>query len=117
MLTKITIAKRKDVSVATKPTHDLVASDDNYQNKTIIGSLWTKVSPDGNKFLSGSIQQPRTHEGKSYDGYVIITRKEYDRLKGEDQGALSPEEISRLNDTNSLNIDGVRKKIDDDLDF
>ena len=53
MLTKITIQKRKDVTVATKPTHDIVAMDDNYQNKTIIGALWTKVSPEGNKFLSG----------------------------------------------------------------
>ena len=103
MLTRITISKRKDVTVATKPTHDLVASDDNYQNKTIVGALWTKVSQDaqGNdyKFLSGGLQKERTVQGKTYDGYVIITEKEYNELKRNSTGEVNSTEVPPMNVT------------------
>lgn len=81
-LTKITISKRKDGSDPKRPTHDIVAADDNYNNKTVIGSLWTRVTQDGNKFLSGQLQSARkTVDGKEFDGYVILTQREYDELK------------------------------------
>jgi uncharacterized protein (DUF736 family) len=81
MLRNITIHKRKEVKTANQPTHDLVASDEKYENKTIVGAMWTRVTEEGNKFLSGTLSKPRTHEGKEYDGYVIITEKEYNELK------------------------------------
>lgn len=85
MLKNITINKRFEVKAPTHPTHDLVASDENYENKTIVGSLWTRVAKDneGNdyKFLSGTLAKSRTHEGKEYDGYVLITENEYHSLK------------------------------------
>lgn len=81
MLKNISIAKRYEVKAVTHPTHDIVASDEKYENKVTVGSLWTRVaqSKDGQdyKFLSGTLQKSRTHEGKEYDGYVIITEKEY----------------------------------------
>ena len=90
MLKNITINKRKEVKAATHPTHDLVASDENYQNKVIIGAMWTRVarteSGEEYKFLSGTLSKTRTHEGKEYDGYVLITEKEwneYQKLKNE----------------------------------
>lgn len=86
ILTKITLNKIPETTVGTKPTHRMIASDDKYENKTIIGSLWIKVGPDGNKFLSGGLnKENRTF--KKLDGtegiekaYVIITLDEYKRL-------------------------------------
>lgn len=89
MLKNITINKRKEVKAATHPTHDLVASDEKYENKTNIGAMWTRIAKDSQgvdyKFLSGTLSKNRTHDGKDYDGYVIITEKEwneYQTLKG-----------------------------------
>lgn len=85
MLKNITINKRKEVKAATHPTHDLVASDEKYENKAIVGAMWTRVARDdmGNeyKFLSGTLSKSRTHEGKEYDGYVLITEKEYNEYQ------------------------------------
>lgn len=82
MLKNITINKRFEVKAPTHPTHDLVASDEKYENKVIVGSLWTRVAQDkqGNdyKFLSGTLSKTRTGtDGKEYEGYVVITEKEY----------------------------------------
>lgn len=83
MLNKISIQKVQDTPEvgSKKPTHNLVASNDKYENKTIIGKLWVKEGQYG-KFLSGELSKARTYEGKEYDGYVILTQKEYDSLKG-----------------------------------
>ena len=75
MLRKISIQKI-DNATGKMPTHRLVASDDNYENKTIVGAFWTKENEHG-KFLSGELQK----ESEKYDGYVIITEKEYRELK------------------------------------
>ena len=92
MLKNITINKRKEVKAATHPTHDLVASDEKYENKAVVGAMWTRVAKDseGNdyKFLSGTLSKSRTHDGKEYDGYVLITEREwneYQTLKGTNQ--------------------------------
>lgn len=93
MLKNITITKKKEVKAATHPTHDLVASDEKYENKTIVGAMWTRVAKDsqGNdyKFLSGTLSKTRTGtDGKEYQGYVLITEKEwneYQTLKGSNQ--------------------------------
>ena len=81
MLKNITINKRKEVKMATHPTHDILASDEKYENKTVVGSMWTRTAKDqdGNdyKFLSGTLGKTRTVETKTYNGYVIITEKEY----------------------------------------
>lgn len=81
MFKNFTIYKRKEVKTGTQPTHDLVAMDEKYENKTTVGALWTRVAKDENgndyKFLSGTLSKERTHDGKTYDGYVIITDKEY----------------------------------------
>lgn len=85
MLKNITINKRKEVKAATHPTHDLVASDEKYENKTNIGAMWTRIAKDSQgvdyKFLSGTLSKNRTHDGKDYDGYVIITEKEWDEYQ------------------------------------
>lgn len=99
MLTKISISKRKEIKSDKQPTHDIIASDDKYENKTVVGSLWTRTTQDGNRFLSGQLDVKRSHEGKSYPGYVIISSDEYERLtkanvtpKGY-EGELSKEEL------------------------
>lgn len=81
-LNKITVSKVQDSGEVNskRPTHNLVASDDKFENKTIVGSFWTKESQYG-KFLSGDMKKSRTHEGKDYDGYVIITEKEWDEYQ------------------------------------
>jgi hypothetical protein len=86
MLKNITINKRREVKAATHPTHDLVASDENYENKVIVGALWTRVAQDAQgkdyRFLSGTLSKSRTGtDGKVYEGYVLLTEKEYDELK------------------------------------
>jgi hypothetical protein len=81
MLKNITIAKRKEVKTANQPTHDLVASDEKYENKVVVGAMWTRVTQDGTKFLSGGFSKNRTHEGKEYDGYVLVTENEYNEYQ------------------------------------
>lgn len=104
MLKNITINKRKEVKAATHPTHDLVASDENYQNKVVIGAMWTRVatteSGEQYKFLSGTLSKSRTHEGKEYDGYVLITEKEWN-------------EYQTLKSSPSVKVGGYEGKIDD----
>ncbi len=81
MLVNISIAKRKEVKAATHPTHDIVASDEKYENKTVVGSLWTRVTQEGTKFLSGTFSKNRTTaDGKKYKGYVLISQDEYEEL-------------------------------------
>ena len=111
MLKNITINKRKEVKAATYPTHDIVASDENYQNKAIVGAMWTRVAKDetGNdyKFLSGTFSKTRIHEGKEYDGYVLITEKEwneYQKLKNE---VKLPEVKVDIPDDGSVKVDDI----------
>ncbi len=106
-LTKITLNKLVDTPVVgdKKPSHNLVASDEKYENKTSVGSFWFKSGANGN-FLSGEMKKARSFEGKEYDGYVIITEKEWDEYqslkasntstvagKGYDGSVASTEEI------------------------
>lgn len=89
-LTKISVSKLQDSGEvdSKKPSHALNVSDEKYENKVVAGKFWTKTGNYG-KFLSGELSKSRTHEGKDYDGYVIITEKEwneYQTLKSDTQG-------------------------------
>ena len=82
MLKNITISRVYDVKSEKMPTHNIIALDSNYENKTFVGALWTKMAKDKNgndyKFLSGSLQKERKAEdGKVFEGYVLVTEKEY----------------------------------------
>lgn len=95
MLKNITIYKRKEVTSTTQPTHDLVASDEKFENKTTVGAMWTKVTDEGNKFLSGSLSKNRTGtDGKVYKGYVLISEDEYNELL---QGKVKVAEVKVSN--------------------
>lgn len=95
MLKNITIAKRKEVKTATQPTHDLVASDEKYENKTIVGALWTRTTDTGTKFLSGMLSITRTAtDGKEYEGYVLITEAEYKLLEEYKNSLVAKKEVS-----------------------
>jgi hypothetical protein len=108
-LKNISLFKR-EAKTPNQPSHDIIASDESYGNKTTVGAMWLKVAQDkdGNdyKFLSGGLSKPRTHEGKEYDGYVIITEKEwneYQSLKGTNQ---KPVEVGGYNgEVNTNEID------------
>ncbi len=88
-LKNLTLFKR-EAKTPNQPSHDIIASDDKYENKTTVGAMWLKVAQDKNltdyKFLSGSLSKTRTGtDGKEYQGYVLITEKEWDEyqsLKG-----------------------------------
>lgn len=97
-LNKISVAKVQDSGEVNskRPTHNLTAADDKFENKTIVGSFWTKEGAYG-KFLSGEMKKSRSFEGKEYDGYVIITEKEwneYQTLKNENQPSEYTGEVS-----------------------
>lgn len=82
-LINITLNKIVDTPVAgdKNPSHRLVASDEKYENKTTIGSMWLKSGQNGN-FLSGSLSKTRTGtDGKEYQGYVLITEKEWNEYQ------------------------------------
>lgn len=88
MLRNLSIRKRFEVKAPTHPTHDLVAINDAYDKDTAVtvGSLWTKVAQDKNgadyKFLSGTLSKTRTGtDGKEYQGYVLITEKEWNEYQ------------------------------------
>lgn len=112
-LKNIVLHKKKEVKVATHPSHDIIASDENYQNKKTVGAAWTRIAQDENgndyKFLSGTLSKTRTHEGKEYDGYVIITEKEFDeyqKLKKEPKIKVSGYE-GEIDDGSVKNIDEI----------
>lgn len=108
MLKNISIAKRKEVKAITHPTHDIVASDEKYENKTIIGSLWTRVTQEGTKFLSGTLSKSRTYEGKEYDGYVIITEKEYKEYQELKNKVTLPEvKVDIPSDTGEVKVEDI----------
>lgn len=81
MLTKISLKKLSDNPQAgdKAPCHSIVACDDKYENKTTVGKLWLKKGDYGN-YLSGQLDVDRDYEGKHYEGYVILSTKEYKEL-------------------------------------
>lgn len=113
MLKNITIAKKKEVKAATHPTHDIVASDEKYENKVVVGAMWTRVTKDneGNdyKFLSGTLAKDRKGtDGKDYDGYVIITEKEYQEYQFLKTGAKTEGMSEKVEDTGEVkNIEDI----------
>lgn len=88
-LTNVSVAKVQDSGEVNskKPTHNLVAADDKFENKTVVASFWTKEGQYG-KFLSGSMKKSRSYEGKDYDGYVIITEKEWNEYQSLKNGTV-----------------------------
>lgn len=86
MLKNFSLFKRTEVKAPTHPTHDIIFSDEKYENKVTAGSAWTRVAQDkqGNdyKFLSGTLSKTRTGtDGKEYQGYVLITEKEWNEYQ------------------------------------
>ena len=89
-LTNVSVAKVQDSGEVNskRPTHNLVAADEKYENKTVVASFWTKEGQYG-KFLSGSMKKSRTSDdGKEYDGYVIITEREWDEYQSLKKGEV-----------------------------
>lgn len=68
-------AKKSDKS----PSHNLVVTDGNYQNKQTVGKLWTKESQYG-KFLSGKMSDFYQGQDKAFDGFCIVNERELDDL-------------------------------------
>ena len=100
-LTKISLKKLLDKPEAgsKQASHAIIASDEKFENKTQVGKLWLKTGQYGN-FLSGGLDNGRIYEGKEYDGYVIITEKEYN-------------EYQTLKSSPSVKVGGYEGKIDD----
>lgn len=105
MYKNISIRKRFEVKTANSPTHDLVVINDNYDkdSSVVVGALWTKVAQDKNgtdyKFLSGKLNQAKTGtDGKVYEGYVLITEKEYEELKTGKPSNVDTGEAANIDD-------------------
>ncbi len=80
---QITITKISDHGGTEKtPTHAIVCRDE-AGGKVTVGKLWTKTSDHG-KFLSGLMSDDYTNsEGKTYDGYCIVSLKDLKALEDE----------------------------------
>lgn len=96
---KITIQKLQDSGEVNskRPTHAIVASDDDFKNKVTVGKLWTRDGQYG-KFLSGQLDQNKEIDGKKYKGYVLITEDEYNELKKKkvDLGEATDKELEEI---------------------
>ena len=83
MITKyknLTVSKLKDSNDNPKsPTHALVVTDKNYENKKTVGKFWKKEGTYG-KFLSGTMSDKWEKDGKVFDGFVIVSEQELDML-------------------------------------
>lgn len=97
--TKLTLSKLGESKAGDKtPSHAVIASDSNYQNKVTVGKMWLKVGEFGN-YLSGQLNETnRTYAKKDGTqglerGYVIITRDEYNNLMGINNHAEGPETV------------------------
>lgn len=77
----ITISKINDDASTDpkKPSHNLTVSDKDYQNKINVGRLWTKESQYG-KFLSGKMSDFYQGKEKAFDGYVIVSEQELEKV-------------------------------------
>lgn len=104
----ITVSKLKEQSGdPKKPTHSIVVSDSNYENKKNVGKMWTKEGQFG-KFLSGVLDTERQTEHGFYDGFVILTEKDYKTLLEGKKDKIE-DTPSSTNNTGEANPD--------DLDF
>ena len=100
MLTKITLNKLIDTPVPgdKMPSHAIVAADENYQNKVTVGKLWLKKGERGN-YLSGELSKPyKKEDGTELDGYVILTQKEYNELKGIKPSTVDTGAVANIDD-------------------
>jgi len=78
----ITISKISDHGGEEKtPTHAIVATNDQYQQKKTVGKLWTRKGEMG-KFLSGTMssEYKSPADGKVFDGYVVVSETELNEL-------------------------------------
>lgn len=77
----ISVFKKENVQ-GSQPTHDVVASESNYENKVTVASLWTKDGAKG-KFLSGQMKNEYKSEKGTYPAYVIVQEDELQKLLDE----------------------------------
>lgn len=73
---------KKDNVQGSQPTHDVVASEANFENKVTVASLWTKDGAKG-KFLSGQMKNEYKSEKGTYPAYVIVQEDELQKLLDE----------------------------------
>ncbi len=70
---------KKDNATGSQPTHDVTASDEKFENKVTVASLWTKDGAKG-KFLSGQMKKEYKSEKGTYPAYVIVQEDELNEL-------------------------------------
>lgn len=114
----VTISKVTDGGVGKMPSHNLVVTDEKYENKKTVGSLWTKESTYG-KFLSGKMNDPRSYTNKegnevALPGYVIVREDELAELmaKADNKHAVNDETAKKIFDkpltpTEQINMDEI----------
>lgn len=90
---------KNDKATGNQPQYDMLGKDEQ-GNKFRLASIWLK-DHNGKKYYSGQMKDEYTNsEGKTYDGFVIISQAEYKKLTTKPQG--NPE---RPNDDE--NPDGI----------
>lgn len=82
--TNLALFKSKDApSEANQklPYFEMTAKVKDTDTKIYPAKFWYKQSESGLNYFSGNMAEPRTYEGKEYDGYVIVSIKELDALE------------------------------------
>lgn len=66
------------------PYYELTAKIKGTDDKIYAGKFWFKKSESGLNYFSGELQKPyESQAGAHYDGYVLVSVKELDRLEAE----------------------------------
>lgn len=83
--TSLALFKSKDAPEKANeknPYYDLSAKENKDATVKIYpGKFWFKQTESGLNYFSGSMSEARTWEGKTYEGYVIVSVKELDALE------------------------------------
>jgi len=103
---------KKDNVEGNKPTHDVVASEANFENKVTVASLWTKDGSKG-KFLSGSMKNEYKSEKGTYPAYVIVQEDELNALIAK-AGAYEPKtDLEKINNETNIKLFGKEMTAED----
>lgn len=79
MIQQFNIYKNDKKTSDNHPDYRMVAKENNVASE--IGAIWLKKGNEGKTYMSCSLSESRSYNGKDYDGYVLIKESEYDNLK------------------------------------
>lgn len=110
---------KNDKSIGSQPSHYMIGKDINAKKEdksNTLASIWLNKSAKGLEYFSGVMKDEFTSkEGTYYDGFVILSKREYDRLvelstaslkKGKTEEEITPIDLDKIKD-DEIDLDKI----------